>query len=290
MSFNLPDKISLPTNPGRHNTAIAEVVIWGTIWTVGLIIRSFQEWYYWDRSKKRTVFICIFNGWIRNLIVILSQVRIVGFALYLAKPNAAKGLVITEIVLQGIGVTPLLFEFSLVLLKCGHVGLNQRHASHYPHLIKLLLQWIRLPIIVAVVLIVLAGSLVNITLMKSGACIILAIFAFLIAILLYLVLAGHFRTMPPAAQHALRCVAAAVPFYAVRITYMMLGNFGGIKYSPAVGDWKLAVGLEFVMEIAIVFLLITASLFAQPIIGNRKDRRIELSEIGSQPLKEDVNV
>jgi hypothetical protein len=46
-----------------------------------------------------------------------DQVRVVGFVLYLAKPSADKGLVITEVVLQGVGVSPLTLELSLVLLK-----------------------------------------------------------------------------------------------------------------------------------------------------------------------------
>lgn len=53
------------------------------------------------------------------------------------------------------------------------------------------------------------------------------------------------------------------------MVYMMLGDFGGLKYSPAIGDWKMAVGLEFVMEIVIVVLLIGATLFVQPVLGKR---------------------
>jgi hypothetical protein len=79
---------------------------------------------------------------------------------------------------------------------------------------------------------------------------------------------GSVARLPKNGQNAIWLIIAALPFYVVRLVYMMLADFShGFKYSPAVGDWKLMVGLGFVMEIVIVCFLTAAMLVAQPILG-----------------------
>lgn len=73
MSLNLPSHISLPTSPGRLNTAIAELVFWGHVWPLALLIRIVQEWHYWNHRRERNIARCIVYGWWRNLIVLLAQ-------------------------------------------------------------------------------------------------------------------------------------------------------------------------------------------------------------------------
>jgi hypothetical protein len=46
-----------------------------------------------------------------------TAVRIVGFALYIGVKNPSKAVVIAEVILQSIGLSPLLLELSFTLLR-----------------------------------------------------------------------------------------------------------------------------------------------------------------------------
>jgi hypothetical protein len=131
------------------------------------------------------------------------------------------------------------------------------------------LNWTRLPIFIGIVLICVAGGILNTALLKAGAVMILVAFVYLVTILIVLSLNGQYKDLPIEGQRGVMLVVAALPFYVIRMVYMMLGDFGNVKYSPAIGDWKMAVGLEFVMEIVIVILLISAMVVVQPVLGKR---------------------
>jgi hypothetical protein len=96
---------------------------------------------------------------------------------------------------------------------------------------------------------------------------ILAAFVYLVLIMVFLFISGHIKSLPREGRRGVLVMAAALPFYVVRMVYMMLGDFGNVRYSPAIGDWKMAVGLEFVMEIVIVALLMGTTILVQPVFG-----------------------
>jgi hypothetical protein len=73
MSLSLPDHVTLPTSPGRHNLAIAEISAYGVIWLFQIAIRSGQEWRYWSSKRKsRHPVRCILRGFF-NLIGVVAQ-------------------------------------------------------------------------------------------------------------------------------------------------------------------------------------------------------------------------
>ena len=135
------------------------------------------------------------------------------------------------------------------------------------------IRWSTIPVLIAAIIIGVAGGLVNTTLVKVGAAIILAAFVYFVLLFAYIVLRSEITALPENGRRAVWLMIAALPFYVVRLVYLMLADFGSVKYSPAIGDWKLTVGLEFLMEILIVILLQTAELIAQPLFGHRRQRQ-----------------
>lgn len=99
----------------RQDVAIVEIALFSIIQVVQFITRFVQEWRFWHHKKNRSIGRCLFYSWF-GLIGLLAQLRIAGSAMALANPQPSKSALIAEYVLQSIGLSPLLFEVSLVLL------------------------------------------------------------------------------------------------------------------------------------------------------------------------------
>lgn len=56
-----------------------------------------------------------------------------------------------------------------------------------------------------------------------------------------------------------------IPFLMVRVIYLVLVEFGPVKFSPLLGDWRYQAGMAFVMEVAIMVLLIVGRAIIQPL-------------------------
>src|SRR4051794_24908730 len=109
----------------------------------------------------------------------VPTVRIVGFTLYLSIKDPSKSTMVAEVVLQSVGVSLLLLELSLTLLRwyipllflllilllyaffpcifltlfnnSGHAGLEDETRTTYPKIVERVLKYTRLPILLAVV-------------------------------------------------------------------------------------------------------------------------------------------
>lgn len=123
-------------SPGRRNIAIAEIVLFSIIHLVQVPLRYMQEWRYWHHNKRQSPARCYFYSW-WSMVGILAQgkstvpaerlekgkklnksitVRIASSAMMLSTSNPNTSMLIAESAMQNAGLSPLLFEVSLVLL------------------------------------------------------------------------------------------------------------------------------------------------------------------------------
>ena len=70
--------------------------------------------------------------------------------------------------------------------------------------------------------------------------------------------------LPEAGNRCVLLVLVSLPFYAVRIAYLLVVEYGPVKYSPVLGDTGAIVGMGILMEIFIISLLLAARAVAEP--------------------------
>ena len=197
-----------------------------------------------------------------------------------------KKVIMTEAILQGIGLSPLLFEVSLVMLRrlvaplplcidsqsdnractSGQTGRTGPGNSRYPKTIRFLLHFFRFPVFFGIVLIVVGESAAVYACKVVGSVLLVLIFAFGCGLFGWMAVA--YRSILPRAGH--RCillVLATLPFFVVRIAYMLLAQYGPQRFDPANGDEGVMVGMGLLMEILIMIILLSARAVAEPIRG-----------------------
>jgi hypothetical protein len=135
------------------------------------------------------------------------------------------------------------------------------------------LQYTRVPIAVAVILIIVAGSILNLSLLKAGAVVILATFIYIGCIAIFIA-PRYGERLVKNVQLGLWIAIASLPLYAVRVIYLMLVEFGDAKFDPVVGDSRYLIGLGFAMEVGIVVLLVVAGIAVAPLRGGTESDRI----------------
>ncbi|PWY90748.1 hypothetical protein BO70DRAFT_283958 [Aspergillus heteromorphus CBS 117.55] len=248
----------------RRYIAIAEIVIFSVIQTVQFIMKFMQEWRYWHHNKRKSYARCFLYSWF-GLLGILAQLRIAGSAMVIANSRPGQSLLIAESVLQSVGLSPLLFEVSLVLLRSGQSGRSGPGNSRYPKHIRILLHAFRFPVIISIILVVVGGIIGIRACRDTGAAVFVATFAFVCSLIGWL--AVRFRPVLPAGgYHCVLVVLMTLPFFAVRIAYFLLGHYGSQKFSPVTGSRGVMVGMSLVMEIFIVILLLLARAVAEPFL------------------------
>ena len=72
----------------------------------------------------------------------------------------------------------------------------------------------------------------------------------------YLTVAGY---------HGVLLILAALPFLAVRIIYLLLGDYGPPGFKQVIGNNRIAVGMRLLIEIIVVMVLFTARMVIEPI-------------------------
>ncbi|UCK59023.1 hypothetical protein AFCA_001852 [Aspergillus flavus] len=138
--------------------------------------------------------------------------------------------------------------------------------SRYPKTIRFLLHFFRFPVFFGIVLIVVGESAAVYACKVVGSVLLVLIFAFGCGLFSWLAVA--YRSVLPRAGH--RCVLlvlAALPFFVVRIAYMLLAQYGPRRFDPANGDGGVMVGMGLLMEIMIMIILLSARAVAEPIRG-----------------------
>ncbi|BCS10677.1 hypothetical protein AKAW_08415 [Aspergillus luchuensis IFO 4308] len=249
----------------KHHLAIAEIVLFCLVQLIQFITRYSQEWRYWHHTKRKSHPRCIFYAWF-GMIGLLAQVRIASAAIVLSDPHPNKTKLIAEQSLQHIGLSPLLFEMSLVLLrrkKSGQTGRSGPGNSRYPRFTRFALHFFRFPVFFGIVLLIVAACTGIRACALAGAIVLLLAFA--VGVFLTAWLAIGYRTVLPACgRHCVLLVLCAVPMYTVRIAYALLTEFGPTTFKSGHEQVRVTVGMGLLMELAIITLLFAARTVAEP--------------------------
>jgi hypothetical protein len=145
----------------------------------------------------------------------------------------------------------------------GRAGLADGTTS-YPKFLGRILQYTRLPLLIAVVLIIVAGSILNLSFLKAGASVITATFIYLCGIAVFISTTRLRNQLNANAQRSLWIALASLPLYTVRVIYLMLVEFGNVRFDPVIGDWRYLASLGFAMEVGIAVLLVMAGIAVEP--------------------------
>ncbi|KAF7592233.1 hypothetical protein BBP40_000505 [Aspergillus hancockii] len=248
----------------KRHIAIAEVAIFTLIQIVQCTTRLIQEWRYWHHEKRKSRSRCLFYSWF-GMIGLVAQFRIAESGMVLSG-SQGQSVLIAEAVMQGIGLSPLLFEVSLVMLRSGQTGRTGPGHSRYPKSIRFALHFYRFPVFIGIVLIVVGGSMDILACKIVGSVALVLIFAFGCGLFAWMAVA--YRPILPKEGH--RCillVLTTLPLFVVRIAYMLLAQYGPSKFNPAVGDVGVMVGMGLLMELVIMVILLSARAAAEPIWG-----------------------
>jgi hypothetical protein len=153
-------------------------------------------------------------------------------------------------------------------LQSGVAGLEDRSQSLYPRAVKFAILLTRLPIVIAVVLIVVAAFILNLSLLKAGALVLFAAFVYLATLVLWVAFGNVRHNLTKAGQTAIWIAVCSLPFYVIRVVYLLLIEFGSVRFSPIFGNWHILAGMGFSMEVVLIVLLITGGLFVEPLTGS----------------------
>jgi hypothetical protein len=205
--------------------------------------------------------------------------------------NPSKTVVIIEVVLQSIGLSPLLLELSFTLIRLyialtssyklflpfflmnvadqardysGREGSSDNNTTMYPKFLERLLQYTRILVVIAAILIIISASILNLSYLKAGATVLLATFVYVTCIAM-LIVSRYRQRLVKTSQLGFWIAIASLPLYAVRVIYLMLVEFGNVKFDPVIGDWRYLAGLAFAMEVGIVIFLIVAGVTVEPL-------------------------
>jgi hypothetical protein len=138
-----------------------------------------------------------------------------------------------------------------------------------------------------VILIIIAGSILNLSFLKAGAVVLLATFVY-VACIAMLIASRYRERLVKTAQLGLWITIASLPLYAVRVIYLMLVEFGDVKFDPVVGDWRFLASLGFAMEVGIVVILVVAGVVVEPLwVGREFAGRLPMAK---NVQSADVNV
>ncbi|KAJ5500256.1 hypothetical protein N7453_009307 [Penicillium expansum] len=264
MAFNLLSRSSdSPITTGKRNIAIAEIAIYSLIHIVQFSIRCMQEWRYWHHNKNKNIGRCVFYSW-WSMVGLLAQIRIAGSALVLAISHPEKPMLIAESILQSVGLSPLLFEISLVLLRCGQSGETGSGNSKWTKPTRFALHFFRFPIFIAIMLAVVGGCIDMRALGEAGSIVLVVTFANVCGLVGWLGVKSR-AILPKSGHQAVLWIVLTLPFLLVRVIYFLMLEYGPPKFNPATGDIGILVGMGLLMEIIIVVLLLAARAVAEPV-------------------------
>ncbi|CAG8898089.1 unnamed protein product [Penicillium egyptiacum] len=279
MALNLLSRSSdSPISTAKRNIAIAEIVIYSLIHIAQFSTRCMQEWRYWHHNKNKSAGRCVFYSW-WSMVGLLSQIRIAGSALVFSS-HPGKPMRIAESILQSVGLSPLLFEVSLVLLRCGQSGETGPGNSKWTKLTRLALHFFRFPIFIAIMLAVVSGCINMRALGEAGSVVLVVTFAYVCGLVGWLAIKSR-SILSESGHHAVLLTVLTLPFLLVRIIYFLLLEYGPPKFNPATGDIRILVGMGLLMEIIIVLLLLTARAVAEPVWPSIVSKRIVHDDLES---------
>ncbi|CAG8012098.1 unnamed protein product [Penicillium olsonii] len=277
MELNLLSRsVDSSISPGKRNIAIAEIVIYSLIHLAQFGTRYLQEQKYWHHNKNKGIGRCILYSW-WSMVGLLSQT---GSALILASSHPDKAMVTAASVMQSVGLSPLLFEVSLVMLRCGQSGETGPGNSKWTKWIRFALHFFRFPIFFAIVLAVVGGIIQMHQLGEAGSILLIVTFVYVCSLVAWLAVKAR-SVLPESGQRAVLLVVMTLPFLLVRIVYFLLQEYGPPRFNPASGDVGIIVGMGLLMEILVVILLVLARAVAEPILTSAIKTRIAYDDLES---------
>ncbi|KAJ6131382.1 hypothetical protein N7523_001842 [Penicillium sp. IBT 18751x] len=248
---------------GRRNIAIAEIVLFTMIHLTQVPLRYMQEWRYWHHNKRQSPGRSFFYSW-WSMVGLLAQVRIASSAMILSTSQPNQSMLIAESAMQNVGLSPLLFEVSLVLLACGQSGEFGPNKSKYPKSLRFALHGFRFPIAIAIVLII-VGEIIEVsTLGEAGFVLFVVTFVFVCGLVTWLAVKTR-GTLPVEGHRGVLLVLFALPFLLIRIIYFLLLEYGPSQFNPSTGGLGALAGMGLLMEIFVVIFLLTARAVAMPV-------------------------
>lgn len=206
----------------------------------------------------------------------------------LSTSTPTESMLTAESSLQSVGLSPLFFEVSLVLLRwyvttgytinlqtmliqvfrhSGQAGEHGPGKSKYPKSLRVMMHGFRFPVAVAIILGVVGGSIEMPALGKAGSIVLIVVFAFVCGLVSWLVVKSR-TILTLAGRRGILLISCALPFLLVRVIYFLLLEYGPSKFNPAYGDIAILAGMGLVMEIFIVSFLMAARTVAEPISGS----------------------
>ncbi|RHZ52836.1 uncharacterized protein CDV56_105913 [Aspergillus thermomutatus] len=246
----------------RTRIAITEVTIFSIIQLVRFVTRFMQEWQYWHHRKEKNVLRCLLYSWF-GMLGVLAQLRIAGSAMVIAVSNPSKSVWTAESILQSIGLSPLLFEVSLVLLRSGQAGRSGPGNTRHPTYLRFLLHAFRFSVILSLVCAVVGETMDIPACMDVGSAVFVITFAFVI-ILVFWIAIVYRMVLPKNGYRGVMLVLAALPFLAVRITYFLLAEYGSEEFNAVTGKHGIKVGIGLSMEIIATVLLLLSRGLMEP--------------------------
>lgn len=166
-------------------------------------------------------------------------------------------------------------------LYSGHAGDKYSKNTVYPKFLGTLLRLTRAPIIASAVLFVIAGCILNTTVLKAGSLVLLAAFVYVAGISIFISVTGYKQLLHTSGQLGLWLVVATLPFYTVRVVYLVLVEFGSIRFNPVLGDWRFLAAMGLAMEVPILLLLMIAGVVVEPLeFGSQRFLRLPSARQG----------
>lgn len=222
----------------------------------------------------------------------MALVRIAGAAMVLATSHPTKAMLIAEKAMQNVGLSPLLFEVSLVLLRwyvmpeiqsrkrrganhpvySGQAGEYGPGNSKFSKKMRFTLHAFRFPIFIAIVLATVGGCIDIHPLRETGSVVLVVTYAFVCGLVAWLAINSH-STLPIVGYRGVLLTLLALPFLLVRIVYFLLLEYGPSKFSPTSGNVGILVGMSLTMEILAVIVLLAARSVIEPIWSAENDFR-----------------
>lgn len=146
----------------------------------------------------------------------------------------------------------------------GEADCQEPGQSNFPSAIRIALHCSVVPTAIAVLLIIIGAASNTLPCVQAGFVMyvvpVLYLFTLSVWILYHLQ-----HSLSPRGRLATKITIAAFPFLVVRVVYLILEIFEGLRFSPLFGDWRIFVGMGLSMEVAVVAILLTARISAEPI-------------------------
>lgn len=227
---------------------------------------SIVELVFFTPALLFSVFLCVRHGFGPNkgwlFLLIFSLIRLAGASLELATIGFPTNIPLqtSAVLLSSVGLSPLMFiTLGLLFRVCKSINKNCHTIFQRIH-IRLL----RIPIIIAIVLVIIGSdaSASDLTkhgtypikpMSKIGIILLVAVFAVIVLITTEFMIRRSYAE--PAEQRLIHAVAASLPFLVIRLVYVLLVFFSHIRTFSILNGSLVAFGCMSLMQEMLVVII-----------------------------------